>query len=415
MTQTAESPTLELPDLTDPQTFAADVPHAAFAAMRELPGLYWQPTTLSTTNGGFWAVTRHADIVEIERDPHTFSSTRGAAYPMMTSGPAQGPSADSLMLNDPPRHTRLRRAAATGFTPKVVANFDPWIRDIVRANIAQVADRDRFDWVQAFARTIPAEVIATVVGVPREDHPNVVRWAIELFAATQQTEGLAAGEGTLDRLIKVMNEIADYCRVLLEIKRREPAADMCTALGRCVDRGDISEAEFLQWLNLMLVAGFETTHTAIGQSMRMYLEDDEVREATDRALDEGLIGRAVDEYLRFISPPMQMARTAMCDAEVAGQQVRQWDVLVLYFIAANRDPAAFSEPEKFDPWRPERNMLAFGTGIHRCMGAHLAKLELQILWEELRAAGLQVRLDGEPRRGWSNFINQLTELPVARV
>jgi cytochrome P450 len=128
-----------------------------------------------------------------------------------------------------------------------------------------------------------------------------------------------------------------------------------------------------------------------------------------------MIGRAVDEYFRLISPPMEMARTAVRDVDFLGQQIRERDVLVLYYVAANRDPAVFSEPNRFNPWRPETQTLAFGSGIHRCLGAHLAKLEVQILWEELRAAGLRLRLNGAPRRGWSNFINQLTELPVARV
>jgi cytochrome P450 len=182
-----------------------------------------------------------------------------------------------------------------------------------------------------------------------------------------------------------------------------------------VDRGEINQAEFLQWMFLIMVAGFETTHTAIAQSMRMYLEDPEVRELTDRSLDEDMIGRAVDEYFRLISPPMEMARTATRDVEFGGDQISEGDVMVLYYIAANRDPAVFSEPDRFNPWRAERESLAFGTGVHRCIGSHLAKLEVKILWEELRAAGLNLRLNGTPKRGWSVFINELRELPVARV
>jgi cytochrome P450 len=168
-------------------------------------------------------------------------------------------------------------------------------------------------------------------------------------------------------------------------------------------------------MTLMMGAGYETTHTAIGQSMRMYLEDPAVRESTDRALEEGIVGRAVDEYVRLISPPMEMARTAVRDTELHGQQIRENDVVVLYYVAANRDPAVFAEPDRFNPWRTEKETLAFGGGVHRCIGSHLAKLEIQILWEELRAAELQLRLNGTPRRGWSNFINQLDALPVARV
>jgi cytochrome P450 len=409
------APELAIPDLSDPRTFVGDVPIEAFRAIREKPGLYWQPTPISTMHGGYWAVTRFADILAIEKDLESFSSTRGAAYPMMSTGPMQGPSADSLMLTDPPRHTRLRKVAAKGFGPRVVANFEPWIREIVREAIADVDGRDTFDWVTEFAQTIPAYVIGRVLGIPREDRERQVAWTIAIFAATQQTEGLLPGEGTTQKTEGPQREMREYAATIQELKRANPADDMFTVLGTCVDDGEITQDEFLQWMVLMMSAGFETTHTAIGHAMRMYLEDPEVRAATDRAVDEGHAGRAVDEYIRLISPPMQMARTAIRDLEFAGTKIREGDVMVLYFLAANRDPAVFSEPDRFNPWRPERDTLAFGSGVHRCIGSYLAKLEVQVLFEELRAAGLNLRLDGEPKRGWSNFINQLTSLPVARV
>lgn len=409
------APEMVIPDLSDPRTFVDDVPIEAFRAIREKPGLYWQPTPISTTHGGYWAVTRFADILAIERDLESFTSTHGAAYPLMSTGPMQGPSADDLLLTDPPRHTRLRKVAAKGFGPRVVANFEPWIREIVREAIAAVDGRDTFDWVAEFAQTIPAYVIGRVLGIPREDRERLVAWTIAIFAATQQTEGLLPGEGTARKTEGPQREMAEYAAMIQELKRANPADDMFTVLGKCVDDGEITQAEFLQWMVLMMAAGFETTHTAIGHSMRMYLEDPEVRTATDRAVDEGLAGRAVDEYIRLISPPMQMARTAIRDLEFAGTKIREGDVMVLYFLAANRDPAVFSEPDRFNPWRPEKDTLAFGSGVHRCIGSYLAKLEVQVLFEELRAAGLNLRLGGEPKRGWSNFINQLTSLPVARV
>lgn len=409
------APEMVIPDLSDPRTFVDDVPIEAFRAIREKPGLYWQPTPISTTHGGYWAVTRFADILAIEKDLESFTSTHGAAYPLMSTGPMQGPSADDLLLTDPPRHTRLRKVAAKGFGPRVVANFEPWIREIVREAIAAVDGRDTFDWVAEFAQTIPAYVIGRVLGIPREDRERLVAWTIAIFAATQQTEGLLPGEGTARKTEGPQREMAEYAAMIQELKRANPADDMFTVLGKCVDDGEITQAEFLQWMVLMMAAGFETTHTAIGHSMRMYLEDPEVRAATDRAVDEGLAGRAVDEYIRLISPPMQMARTAIRDLEFAGTKIREGDVMVLYFLAANRDPAVFSEPDRFNPWRPEKDTLAFGSGVHRCIGSYLAKLEVQVLFEELRAAGLNLRLGGEPKRGWSNFINQLTSLPVARV
>jgi len=401
-----------IPDLSDPRTFVDAVPHDGFRLLRERDGLYWQPTKTSPARGGYWAVTRFEDIVAIERDPSAFTSTHGVSYPMIFPFPAPAPMCDNLMFNDPPRHTGLRRAAAAGFGPRVVANFDPWVREIVREVIADVESLTEFDYVEKFARTIPAYVIGRVLGCPREDRQRIVDWTIDLFAAGQQTEdGTAAQIAAVQR---VQEEIQAYCADMQERKRKEPADDMFTALGRIRDAGDITQPEFLQWTLLIMTAGFETTHTAIGQSMRMILENEDIRAATDRAVDEGLSGKLADEFIRFITPAMQMARLATRDVEVAGTQVLQGDAVVLYFVAANRDPSAFAEPDTFNPWRTETKTLAFGSGIHRCIGSYLAKLEVQILFEELRAAGIRLRSNGAPKRGWSNFINQLTELPVAR-
>jgi cytochrome P450 len=408
--------TTSLPDLSDQATYVPGLPLETFAEIRRRPGLYWQPTPISTRHGGFWAVTRFADIVAIEKDPGLFTSTEGVAYPSMFPG-ENNPFRDNLMFTDPPRHSTLRRAAAAGFAPRIVANFEPWVREIVREAIAAVDGVDEFDYVDAFAKPIPAYVIATVLGAPASDRQKLVDFAFALFAAGQQTDGLEEGQAAIDSegTMQAMMDMAAYASRIQEIKRSEPADDMFTALGALVDSGDLSQGEFIHWMILMMGAGFETTHTAIGQSMRLYLEDPETREAMDRAMQEGMTDRAVDEFIRLSSPPMQMARVATRDTEIAGTQIRKDDVVVMYFASANRDEAVFSNPDRFDPWRPEKETLAFGSGAHRCIGSYLAKLEVRVLWEELAASGLHLRLNGEPKRGWSNFINQLSELPVARV
>lgn len=408
-----EEPDLVIPDFSDPATFVERVPREAFAEIQGRSGLHWVPTTVANKNGGFWAVTRAADIIAIEHDPATFSSTGGPSFPY-TNLPSDHPSVDMIMCTDPPRHNYLRRAAAKGFAPRIVAQFEPWVRDVVTQAIDAVEGRDEFDYVEEFARTIPAYVIATVLGAPHDDREYLVRLLTDFFDAAQHFEDLDEGEGTSDRVIPLMGQLTDYAAKMQQVKLAHPGDDMFTELSRCVERGEINQAEYLQWMFVMIAAGFETTHTTIGQSMRLYLEDQEVAALTDRALDEGMTARVVEEYLRVISPVYQMARTATRDVEFAGQQIRKDDVVVLYYTAANRDPAVYSDPDRFDPWRTETELLAFGTGVHHCIGAHLAKLELQILWEELRSRGVRLELAGEPKRGWSNYINLLTELPVRR-
>jgi cytochrome P450 len=396
------------PDLTDPQTFLPGVPHAAFERMRALPGMYWQPTEKSTVNGGFWAVTRWDDIVAVEKDPATFSSARGGAYPMIALPVGYQ---SSLMASDPPRHSQLRRAAAKGFGPRVVAHFEPWVRGIVTEVLDRLETLDDFDYVMEVCRTIPARVVARVLGCRPEDEDDMVRWAYAMFAAFQP----GAAGSALTAMKQVNQEIFAYAEMIQAIKRREPAEDMFTVIGQCVERGEMTQEDFLSWMMLMIVAGFETTHTALGQSMRMYLEDPDVRDKTDRAIDEGRTDRVVDEFLRLVSPPMEMARMATCDTELGGEKIAKDDVMVLYFTSANRDGAKFTDPDTFDPWRQEVDTLAFGSGVHRCIGSYLAKLEIGVLWEELHRRGINLELNGEAKRGWSVFINQISELPVRRV
>jgi cytochrome P450 len=205
-----------------------------------------------------------------------------------------------------------------------------------------------------------------------------------------------------------------YATEALALKRAHPTEDMFTELSALVEEGTLTESEFVMWTVLMMTAGFETTHTVIGQSMRMYLEDPDVREKVDRAVANGESELVAKELIRLTVPAMQMARTATRDIEIAGTQVREGDVVVLYFTSANRDETVFENPDAFDPWRKEKVTLAFGSGIHRCIGSYLAILEIQVLFEELAAKNVKLKLNGTPERGWSNFINQLQVLPVAR-
>jgi cholest-4-en-3-one 26-monooxygenase len=409
-----ETDSVSIPDFSDPATFVADVPRAAFAEVQRRPGLHWVPTTVANVHGGYWAVTRYEEIVAVEGDPDTFTSTKGPGFPM-TNMPPDNPAKDMLMLTDPPRHSSLRRAAAKGFAPRIVRNFEPWVRQVVTQVIDAVEGRAEFDYVEEFAKTIPAYVVATVLGSPTEDRQWMAQTVNDMFAVMEDPAALEDGESAFELENPALVALIEYAAKMQEVKIKEPGDDMFTELARCVEREEINQAEYLQWMYVMIAAGFETTHTSIGQSMRLYLENPEVAALMDKALDEGNTDRMVEELLRYITPVYQMARTATRDVEFGGEQIRKDDVLVLYYVAANRDPAVFSDPDRFDPWRTETKTLSFGSGVHRCLGYHLAKLEIGILWEELHKRGIKLKLAGEPKRGLSNYINQLTALPVRRV
>jgi cytochrome P450 len=397
---------LQVPNLSDPQTFAPGVPHEAFARIREMPGLYWQPAPYGTARGGFWVVTRFADIQELESQPDVFSSSRGMAWPA-TNLPAgeQSPIYNSLMGMDPPRHSGVRRVAAAAFGPRVVKNFDPWVRGIVVQTLDHIETLPAFDYITEVAQVIPSLVIARIQGVPAEDNDWIVERALAMFEGHQS--------GDIRNSTAVIETIFDYYREkLIPEKLREPADDMTTVLAHAAERGEITWPEAYNFLNLLQGAGFETTHTLIGQSMRMILEDAQVSERTSRGIEELGPDKVVEELLRVITPAMHMSRTATKDTELAGETIREGDTLNIYFIAANRDPAVFTNPDEFDPWRKETASLTFGSGAHRCIGNALAKLELRILFEEMNKRGMRLQGNGEPKRGFSTFINQIRSLPV---
>ncbi|MGP3637464.1 cytochrome P450 [Streptomyces sp. 24-1644] len=368
-----------------------------------MPGLYWQPAKAGTLNGGFWCITRHSEIAEIERDPEVFSSQWGAFYPTFSSTDhdAQG----NIMFSDPPVHSRLRRAAARSFGPRVIANFDTWIREIVVEVLEDVIARGEVEWVDDVAAMIPSRVIARVLGVPHQDRQRIVDWTLALFQAAETPDN---GETTR----AVTPEVFAYLEQLRTDKLRAPQDDMATVLAQCVERGEISQPEYLAYTALLFVAGFETTHTTIAQATRLALEEPEIADAAARAVAAGSLDTLVDEYLRFITPAMNMARTVTRDVDFHGTHMRKGDLVQLFFTAANRDPAVFPDPHRFDPFRTPNRHMAFGNGPHNCIGQYLAKLEIRILFEEMHRRGVAVALNGEPRRGRSTFINKLVSLPV---
>jgi cytochrome P450 len=391
-----------IPNLASQETFVAGVPHDAFDAIRAMPGLYWQPAERGTLNGGFWAVTRAKDIVAIEKDPETFTSTLGPWYPLTGKNP------ENILWNDPPKHGELRRAVAKAFGPRVVANFDDWVRPIVVEAVQAYVEKSGGDFVPDVAAMIPSRVMARVIGVPRQDELRVVKWTFDVFAAMQVPD-----DGKT--FWAVNNPIRDYMWELRAAKLREPADDMATALAQANERGELTEAEYRSFTSVLLLAGFETTHTVMAQAMRMIVEDADVARMADEAVADGKTDALVDEFLRYITPAMNMGRVATRDLEFGNTKIRKGDLMQLYFIAANRDPELFGEPHRFNPSRPERNHMAFGGGCHICLGAPLAKLELRILFEEMHKRGIRLRLAGEPQRGRQTQINQLVSLPLALV
>jgi len=286
-----------------------------------------------------------------------------------------------------------------------VARFEDWVRETVVDILDGLPSGETFDAVELVAAELPAQVIASVMGAPVEDRHRIVQWANEIFGREEP--------GGMERSQRAIGEVFAYANELRAIKRREPAADMISDLSNAEYEGvPITTGEFQQFVMALLIAGFETTHTLIAQTLRLMSEepaiDDQVRTTT--AVDGGR--SAVEELLRYITPAMQMARVATRPVSIRDVEINLGDMVVMWYVAANRDPDVFDDPHTFRAGRVP-NHASFGAGgPHYCIGQQLARLEGRILLQEMVRRDFRFDLAGPPRRRPTVFINALQALPV---
>ena len=396
-------------DLNDPDTFVAGVPHEWFAWLREHDPVHRNP---EAAGPGFWAVTRHADVVAVSRVPELFSSWQGSA--LVADLPPDDLAGMRLQLihMDPPEHTALRAIVSRAFTPRMIASLRDHIAELTTEIVDAVATAGECDFVTAVAAELPLQVIAETLGVPREDRGRLFDWSNRLIGMEDPEYG-SEDAVQADITAKVaLVEMFQYAHELAERKRAEPTDDLCSVLLHAeVDGRRLTDIEFNMFFFLLVIAGNETTRNLISGGIQALCEHTQER---DRLLaDPRLLPTAVEEMLRWVSPVMQFRRTATRDTELAGRHVAAGDKVVLYYGSANRDPAVFGPTaERFDVGRTPNNHLAFGFGTHFCLGASLARLEIRTMFGELLGRLPDLELAAPAERLRSSFINGIKHLPV---
>ncbi len=363
-------------------------PYPLYATLRDR-----SPVHRSTLLNG-WLFTRHADVDAILRDHRRFASDprKGA---LSRRQRAQLPPEDEfpMLILDPPDHTRLRALVNKAFTQRAVSAMEPRIRAVLGTLLDGVADPGAFDLVEAVARPLPVVVIAEMLGVPAEDRDRFGVWSTLRARMLEPTISLserAAG-------VEAGKAFDAWFRPILEQRAAAPRDDVASALVPARDEGGrLSERETLNMLRLLVIAGNETTANLIGNGMLALLRNpDQLQRLRD---DPDLIPAAVDELLRFDSPVQTDFRRVLADCEVNGFALRKRDNVVLSLGAANRDPAAFEDPDRLDVGRARNSHLSFGRGIHHCLGAALARLEGRIAFEMLLERFPRIELlDRRPR------------------
>jgi cytochrome P450 len=359
--------------------FRAD-PYPFYASLRAHHPIYFSPSLRG------WILTRHADIAAVFQDAR-FAADRTQSNLFRRLKPFRGIRPDftaaittSLLMIDPPRHTRLRRLVNKAFTPRVVENLRPRIQAIVDELLDRVAARGEMELMRDLAGPLPVRVIAEMLGIPPEDHEDFKRWSDALTVLVDPMQG----EGGFAPAEQAFESLAAYLRRVFDERRRAPRGDLISALVGVEEQGDaLTDAELLSLSGLILGAGHETTTNLLGNAVVALLRNPAERRRLQD--DPSLIASAVEEILRYDSPVQLTDRVATEDCEVAGRPVRKGVLVALVLGAANRDPERFAEPDRLDVGRADNHHVAFGHGAHFCLGAALARAEAQIALSTLMA------------------------------
>jgi len=356
-------------------------------------------------------LTRFRDVQAVYRDPKTFSSDKTVEFrPKYGDSPLYTHHTTSLVFNDPPRHTRVRKLIAGALTARAIAAMEPGLVRLVDGLLDTAAERKRIDLIGDFASAIPVEIIGNLLDVPHAERAPLRDWSLAILGALEPSLTPAQFE----RGNRAVSEFVDYLRDLVARRRRKPGDPQHDVLTRLI-QGEaggeqLSEEELLQNCIFILNAGHETTTNLIGNGLVTLTEWPDQRAAL--LAEPGLIESAVEECLRFESSNQLGNRMTTVDTEIGGLPVARGTPITLCIGAANRDPDQFPEPDRFDIRREPNRHLAFGFGIHQCAGLSLARLEARIAIGRFVQRFPAYRLDGEPVRGGRVRFRGFAEVPL---
>jgi cholest-4-en-3-one 26-monooxygenase len=390
-------------DLNDVDRFNDGVPHEWFARLRREDPVYWQE---ERDGPGFWNINKYSDLVSASRQPNLFSSWLGATNSFDLT-PEDLEQSRLLMLNmDPPQHGKFRRLVSRGFTPKRIDALSGHIRDLAKKIVDDVAERGECDFVDDVAARLPMETICEMIGVPESDRRYIYDLSNKLIGFDDPDFAANRAEGP-----NAAAEMYVYAETLAEQRRKCPMEDLATALLHAeIDGERLSSAEFDSFFLLLALAGNETTRTVTAQGMRLLIEHPDQRR---RILsDMRLLPSAVEEMLRYNPAVIHFRRTASADTELRGKKIREGDKVLMWYPSANRDEEVFADGQRFDVGRTPNEHLAFGIGEHYCLGANLARLQLNTIFHELLTRVPDMEFAGPVKRLRSNFIDGIKEMPV---
>ncbi len=387
---------------------------ADFARLRALgqPALFTDPQTPFTTpDQGYYALVSHADITAASRHPELFSSARGSTS--IVDLPVEFNEYFGSMINmDDPRHARLRRIVSRAFTPKMIKRFEENVQRTAAAIVDDLIETGPCDFVEHVSARLPLKIICEMMGIGDEHYAMVLRNTNIILSGSDPEFVSQNMDEAIGQILTAGQDLANLVTGLAAERQEAPADDLTTALATAnIDGEQLTPAELASFFVLLVVAGNETTRTAISHALNLLTEHPDQRELLLADL-EGRIGGAVEEIVRYVSPVIWMRRSVTADCTLNGHEFSEGDKMVLFYWAANRDESVFAEPDRFDITRSPNPHVGFGgAGPHFCLGAHLARREITAMLRELLSRVPHVRAAGEPDRLLSSFINGIKRLP----
>lgn len=401
-------------DIADPDVYTNGVPHRTFKRLRDEEPVSW---CAEEGGSGFWAVTRYDDIVHVSHNSKIFSSTRGIRLEEMSDEELHA--RKSLMEMDPPEHTTYRRIVQPPFSHREVAAAEEGIRLLARAVIDEVRGTECFDFVDAIARRLPMRMLGKLLGIPDADGPWLVRQGDALIGNTDPeftTHPVGIVDTDAYRLMPFRSPVSStlfaYAEEQARLRRDRPTDDVISMLLRPKRDGEpLSENEFKNFFTLLVAAGNDTTRYTMAAGMLALLEHPE--QMARLRENRSLLDTATEEILRWGTVTMHFRRTALQEAELGGAKIKAGDKLLMWFMSGDYDERQFVEPFRFDIERQPNEHLAFGLrSPHKCIGEHLARVEIRVLFDELLPLLSDVRLNGPVERLRSNFISGIKHLPL---
>jgi methyl-branched lipid omega-hydroxylase len=361
---------------------------------------------------GYYAITRYHDVVEMSRHPELFCSGKSATS--IFDMPQEFLEFFGSMINmDDPRHARLRRIVSASFNPRMVSSVEQSIQEVADSIIEKVRDQGECDFVTQVSSRLPLKVICDMVGIPESDYDTVFH-ASNVILSMGDPEYIPEGADPVTTLLNAGAELAGLMEGLAAFRVENPTDDLTSALVHAnVDGESLTHQELASFFILLLVAGNETTRNAISHALWALTEHPEQR-AIWMADVDGVTPTAVDEIVRWATPVIFMRRTVTEATTLSGQDFAEGDKCILFYNSANRDEDIFENPQTFDVTRSPNPHIGFGAaGPHFCLGAHLAKREITVMWRELFKHLPDIRATAEPDRLLSSFINGIKHLPCS--